>query len=459
MPQKSPSILDRFGRPVALAASEASFEDPRDRKHLAPTAPRQHFRDLPIAGTSVFDEVDHVKASLRELERGFFAMPAQLAESMISDDRLEGIVQTRVDALFSLPLEIEPRGDGRRANAVAEEVRGSWEQMFPQEELKQVLRWGLMLKYAPSELVWNSSGDRWTPRLKCWNPRHSYWRWDTRSYQMVTMDGTERVLPGDGRWVVYTPNGYERGWVYGLVRTSARLFLLRQFSYRDWARWSEVHGLPIRVGVVPSGAAAKTKDAFIQDLLNIGRDTAVRAERDENDKGFDIKLVEAASQSWEGFQKLVAAVDENAAVLWLGQNLTTSVKAGGSYAAANVHDRIRQDRLEADAKSLGPMLREQALRPWALYNFGDAELAPDVGWSTKAPEDRAATAKTFVDAGTALAAWRSSGVNVDRVEYAKRFGMPVDEKDPLKESLVTTMTSTPTPGAKPPAVPKESESE
>ena len=153
--------------------------------------------------------------------------------------------------------------------------------------------------------------------------------------------------------------------------------------------------------------------------------------KDEQGLGFDIALVEAASQSWEGFQKLIEKCDECIAIDVLGQNLTTSVKGGGSYAAANVHDRIRLDRLESDANSLGDCLAEQVMVPWAVYNWADERLAPRVSWSTKAPEERGATAKTLNDLGDALTKLRNAGLNVDLQEIATQFRVPLVDGQPL----------------------------
>jgi phage gp29-like protein len=155
--------------------------------------------------------------------------------------------------------------------------------------------------------------------------------------------------------------------------------------------------------------------------------------KDEQGLGFDIALVEAASQSWQGFERLIAKCDECIAIDVLGQNLTTSVGGGGSYAAANVHDRIRLDRLESDAKSLGDCLAEQVMVPWAVYNWADEQLAPRVSWSTKAPGERGVSAKTLNDLGDALTKLRSAGLNVDLVEVAKQFRIPVVEGQPVIE--------------------------
>jgi hypothetical protein len=54
-----------------------------------------------------------------------------------------------------------------------------------------------------------------------------------------------------------------------------------------------------------------------------------------------------------------------------------------------------------------------------------------VRWSTKAPEDRAKAATTLKDAGTALGLLLRAGLNVDRVEFAQRFGIQLDRQKPL----------------------------
>ncbi len=219
----------------------------------------------------------------------------------------------------------------------------------------------------------------------------------------------------------------------GLVRSLALLFLIRRWATRDWARYSEVHGLPLKKAIVPADAKAEDKEAFERDLRTLGGEGIIRVAKDEQGFGFDLALVEAASQSWQGFQRLIEKCDECIAVDVLGQNLTTAVSKGGSYAAANVHDRIRIDRLESDAKSLGDCLADQVMVPWAVYNFGDEKLAPRVSWSTRATDERSVTAKTLNDLGDALSKLRNAGLNVDLVQVATTFRVPLVEGKPLIE--------------------------
>ena len=411
------------------------------RAKLSGTPSRTHYRDLPIFSANDFDDVGTVKAALASLAQGQFSAAAQMCDAMIGDDRIGALLETRIDTLASLPIEISPStktGKKLKAQKIADQVEAEWHTWFADAEVKRLHEWGLNLGFSIGELLWDTSDPgRWVPRLKTWDLRYCYWRWDTRSFWMITLDGLVEVRPGDGHWVIYAPHGYSRPWMRGLVRAFALPFMTRRWSQRDWARWSEVHGLPIRVGYVPSQQAAAAQEDFIRELLYIGNESVIRADRDGGEgTGYDVKLVEAASQSWEGFRQLIAQCDENLAIRVLGQNLTT--KAGGSgatFGAADIHDRIRMDRVESDAHGIGQCLTEQAVLPWCVYNFGEEGrgLLPSCSWSTKGLEDRAAAAKTHGAVGDALAKLRAGGLNVDREAYAKYFRIPLVDGEPLIE--------------------------
>jgi phage gp29-like protein len=338
-------------------------------------------QDLPVfPASTAIDAVGQVRAALLDLENGQFARAAQLCDAFGNDDRLKGVLDTRVDALFGLQREVLPKG----SDAAAVQLNEYFDEMFPSAELKTFLRWGLLLRVAFGrwEAVERSATET-KFRFRNWDPRWCRWDWASRSFWTMTDAGTEvEITPGRNGWVVYAPDGLQRGWMQGLVRALGLLYLVRRWALRDWARRSEVLGQTIKLAIVPSGGYdEEDKKSFLASVRNVGRESVFRLAQDENGKGFDLKLLEATPGGEEGFRQLIEKCDECIAVAVLGQNLTTSAK-GGSYAAADVHDRIRVDRLEGDGKSLGPCLREQAAKPWALANYGDAELAPTLGWQT-----------------------------------------------------------------------------
>lgn len=348
----------------------------------APETVQTQVRDLAVFPSSqAIDSVGAVRSAFRDFEQGSFAKAAQLCDAFGNDDRIKGVLDTRVDALFSLQREILPNGN----EAAAKRIADLFEEMFPAAELKTFMRWGLLLRV---------SFGRWEPvsrepgetkfRFRCWDPRWTEWDWETRSFWTATDGGEEvEITPGRNGWVVYAPDGMQRGWMQGLVRAIGLLYLVRRWAIRDWARRSEVLGQTIKLAIVPAGGYdEEDKKSFLASVRNIGSESVFRLAQDENGKGFDLKLLEAKPGGEDGFQKLIAMVDESVAIAVLGQNLTTKAGSGGSYAAADVHDRIRTDRLEGDAQSLGPCLRDQCVKPWAEANYGNAERAPIIGWQT-----------------------------------------------------------------------------
>jgi hypothetical protein len=52
-------------------------------------------------------------------------------------------------------------------------------------------------------------------------------------------------------------------------------------------------------------------------------------------------------------------------------------------------------------------------------------------------------ATTFRDAGTALGLLLKAGLNVDRIDYAQRFGIKLDPKQPLTEPQLDSAPNAP----------------
>lgn len=401
-------------------------EEPKPKKE--PTMPPVFIaRELQSFHWSEWDSVGRAKNAIRALEQGQFMLGAQLADAMLRDDRVSGCLLTRTDAITSFPRKLEA-SKADKGETVATEVTEKFCQLFPDAALSEMNRWGRMMGLGLGQLVWTFADGRWDFRLKVWHPQFISWRQDTRSYWVSTEEGQVQVTPGDGQWVLFTPYGFERAWMSALIRSLYIPWLVRQFGLRDWARWSEVYGNTIKKAYIPVAAEKDDKEKFVDQISRLATESTVVMPRTAGgkDDGFDLELMEATSTGYDGFDRLLNKAEAAIAVRILGQNLSTEVK-GGSFAAAAVHGSVRHDILAGDALGLSECLGEQALKPWAQINHGNADLAPSLSWNTDPPEDMKSSGEALSALGTAMKTLTDSGMPVDSGKLAERFDIPLRE--------------------------------
>jgi phage gp29-like protein len=392
---------------VVLLPSQVSMQ--------IPTKPA---RDLPVQSWSEWQQVGLVRNAIRALEIGIFDMASQVVDAMGRDDRISGCKLQRFQALQSLPVSFPaPKGDARykRARSACEE---SFEGICPDAPLTELQSYGRFLGAVVGQLVWNRDGKLWMPRLRVWHPRFLRWRWDTRAYHVSTEEGDVQIQPGNGEWVLYTPYGYDRAWMKGDVRSLFVPWLVRQWGIRDWARYSEVHGMPIKKAVIPAGAQDDDRQRYLREVANLGSEPLIVTPRIQNtgETGdyarYDLELLEATGRTDESFDKLLNMASTCISITMLGQNLTSEVK-GGSFAATMGHMQIRNDILQSDAQALGECLRTQVLGPFCEFNFGDRGLAPRPTWKTKPPEDKVQKGLAMKNLGDGILSLKSIGAKVD----------------------------------------------
>ena len=131
-----------------------------------------------------------------------------------------------------------------------------------------------------------------------------------------------------------------------------------------------------------------------------------------------------ASSTVDVFDRLIDAADDAITLALLGQNLTTEVK-GGSYSAASVHETVSRAVLAGLASSLATTLREQVLVPWAVYNFGSADVAPWPAWDLSPPTDRKQDAEVLDTRTRAAVSMAGQGAPVDWRKFAEDAGVPL----------------------------------
>lgn len=422
-------------------AQALSFNQGQEKLVKGYNRNREETIDAPVQAFGLWDSVPLVQSALAELENGDFRTAALLCEATGRDDRITATMDARINGVLSLPLDFEPGiENNEKAAKVAEEVKASWATMFPEATLASLIKWGRLVGVAPGELVWAATdtpeGKRWVPTLKIWHPQFLYWDWSKRDFMVLTQSaGSLPIGEAPGQWLLYCPKGRYLAWQAGLIRALAIIFLVRMWALRDWARHSEKFGLCIVKAIVPKGADKDVKNTYFESIAGLGSENTIKIEVGNKDEAsFGAELLEPKQTATEVFQGLIQQCDSSIAILALGQNLTTEVK-GGAFAAAKVHDRVRGDFLRSDAVTLSTTLREQVLKPYAAFNFGDPELAPRPKWKTDPPEDAKDTSQAALNASQALTSMQTAKAPVNERQFLEKFNIPLyseEEWDEIK---------------------------
>lgn len=419
---------ERLPQPADMWTMERAYTAPRDPLD-EPADPRIVYRDLPTT-VAVEWSPDLVTQALIRHNRGFFDGSSLLLDAVMADPRVQATLHARTAGLLGRPCRYYAAE--HRDQAKANEVMQAWRDEFPfiasRATLGQFLYWGIGLGAAPAELRWDTSRELWRPELKVWHPQFLWFNIVTRRYIVSSLDGPLEVDPGNGRWLLYTPHGSYRGWMQAAVRSISVPWLIWQLAQRDAARFSEVHGLPIMKAVVPIGGDANLKRRFIEAASNLGQESVVMTPQGIDGYKYDLELLEATDRSFEAFFKLMDRCEQSITITILGQNLTTQATEG-SFAAARVHGDVKQTILEHDEATLSALIYEQIARPWALWNFGDADLAPRTHWDVRPVEDMNARVAVLRDFALACQALTTSGVKFDPGALAREFRLPIESQE------------------------------
>jgi phage gp29-like protein len=393
----------------------------------------------PVAPSITKWTFSRINRALDEHELGQFAASADLADAFGRDDRIRGCLATRVHALLGrngaeFSFQPSDRGSNKAsAKKLAREMHSQWWRLAPEKTLARILRDLLLLGVVIARREWTVIDGEWIPTLRPWPMQHAWWDETSGRYQVHTATGIETIDPEDPGWFVLEAD-VERSWLSGAVRALGLPFLLRTFDLRDWSRFCERHGLPIIAIKEPPSSTEEQKATFFESMRKLGREGVLRLPQIDEDEGWEVEFIEPKDRGWETFKGFKHELDTGIAIALLGQNLTTEVSGGGSYAAMRGHGRVLQVFLDSDAECLSTGLREGLVKWWVRFNRTDElELAPWPFWDTKLPEDLGARATTIVNASTALATLLERGVRVDVNAYAERFGIPLLEGEPIDE--------------------------
>lgn len=213
---------------------------------------------------------------------------------------------------------------------------------------------------AVAELVWEDGRlIDMTPvpysRLVC-DP-HAPWRLRVRTQEEPTWGVALDEQPS--KWVVHCPAAQPgRPFDGGLLRASLLMFLAQNLSFKDWLIASQAAGMPVRIARYEPGTPEADKQQILKMLEALGADAVAAVS-----KNVEVQLLESRRSGDGPYRDLQDYCNTEITILWLGQHLTTDMGDSGSRAAAEVHDRVREDLLVQDIADEGATIRRDVLTP------------------------------------------------------------------------------------------------
>lgn len=381
------------------------------------------YDELPVYGSPPPDRKWLIDQIVRELDNGVFVSAGRLGDSILRDGRIMGAFEQRNAGLFGSELTIESADEeNEQANEIRDEIEDDWEVYFPRSTLEEIHQNGIMHGICIVEKVWDTSQKPWKIKLNVFHPQFYMWRWDTRSYWVLTLDRqlVDTAL-NPRQWMVYTPYGYKRAFLRGRLRSLVDPWMMRCWDKNDWAHWCEIHGTPIRKAIVPQQADPKQERDYVNAISNIGSNTVIKARQDKDGNKYDIELVEAMSMGWKGFEAMMSWCDKEISLVLLGQAMSTDGQ-GGLSAQEKPGDAVRNDIKQADNERLTEVLYTQILRDYCEVNYANPDLAPRPSYQVDPPEDTASVALVHSNQATADNIYIQSGVLTPEEVALSRFG-------------------------------------
>ncbi len=413
----------------------------------------------------------------REAEAGDPYLYLELAEEMEEKDlHYLAVIGTRKQAVAGAELIVTPASEAaedlRAADLVRDFVGGG---AFDLESALYDILDAVGKGFSATEIIWDTAGREWIPKRLMWrDPRWFMFDWISGEELLVrTLRDEGPLVPADAaavapaqlspqaprasgshyrgsRW--YSGSGGDarigiqpltaplapfkfivhvakakaglpvRG---GIARAAGWAYLFKNYVLKDWVTFAEIFGQPLRLGKYSPGATEADKQALLSAVANIGTDAAAIIP-----ESMLIEFVETRGAGGaEVYERFCEYLDKQVSKAVLGQTLTTETprEGGGSRAAAQVHDAVRRDIMESDARRLGATLTRDLVRPIVDLNLGPQRRYPRIALGLSADND----VKLFADMVAELA---DRGLRIGQREVLRRLGLPEAAADePLLE--------------------------
>ncbi|MBF9049895.1 DUF935 family protein [Roseobacter sp. HKCCD9010] len=344
-----------------------------------------------------------------------------LAEEMEERDaHYASVLGVRKRAVSGVAPIVEPSSDDPRDVKIADDVRTNLAQHDSFTDLVEDMLDALGKGFSQVELIWGR-GKRtwWIEEFIHRDPRFFMFDRDTgREVRLIDeSDMVNGLALEPFKWISHKAK-LKSGLVGrgGLARLIAFGWMCKSYTLKDWIAFIETYGLPLRLGRYGASATAEDVETLFTAVANIGTDAAAVL---PDSMRIDFEQI-AGGPGNDIFEKLARWVDEQTSKAVLGQTMTSD--NGSSMAQAQVHNEVRHDVAQSDARSVSGTLNRDLIKPYVDLNYGIQERYPRLSILVEEVEDTDMIMKN---------AFRmiSQGLRVKQSELRSKLGFSEPDDD------------------------------
>lgn len=369
-------IVDQYGRPIQYD----KLTEELAAAHT--TGIRQVWHQSVASGLTPGRLASILQAAAEGTAHDYLTLAEEMEER---DLHYASVLGTRKLAIAGLAIRVEAASDDaedvRRAEQL-KEIVDSPEFGELQADLTDAMGKG----YAVSEIMWDRSGKTWNPSR--FEPRDQrFFQFDRETGRELRLLDEADMLNGVAlapyKFIVHLPrirSGLPiRG---GLARLAAVGYMCKAWTWKDWMGFADIFGMPMRVGRYGPGASKDDINTLMSAVANLGSDAAAVIP-----DSMKIDFTQAANVAGAGdfFKGLAEWWDKQVSKAVVGQTMSTD--DGSSQAQATIHNEVRLDLLQADAKAESNTLNRYFVRPWCDLNFAPGRPYPRLIIDVPQPDD------------------------------------------------------------------------
>lgn len=358
------TLYDQFNRPITRT------EKKPDIRPLAAAPLTNAWREYVADGLTPV----RLAGILKEADAGDLRRQAELFDQIEERDaHIIGEISKRRNIILDADFDLTPASDDAGDVKIAEDVEKMFENITDWADVLVSLQDSVGKGFSAIELEWDvSEGQAVVENFKFIEQKRFLFMdlagilsTVPRLVTDVDVMGTE--IPA-WKMMLHKYGGKSGHAVNaGLYRICAWWYLFKNYAIKDWVVFCEVYGMPLRLGKYDQGASEGDINALEIAVRTLGSDAAGVIS-----KATEIEFITSSkgAVSTDLYENLASFGNKEMSKAILGATLTADSDGKGSYALGNVHNDVRIDLINADARAVAATIRTQLIRPYVGFNYG-----------------------------------------------------------------------------------------